>query len=129
MERPYSLLLAGDQVRLAPLYEIASAIPYGMHERILRFAMKIGGDDRVFPQCNPWPGAARDLGLDAGALVGRLSELAGVAPDAFADAVSPPDIVALDRNLPGKLLDLVAVRAARCRTLLEPAASSTEPTT
>ncbi len=24
----YSLLLAGDQVRLAPLYDIASALPY-----------------------------------------------------------------------------------------------------
>ena len=27
----YSLLLAGDEVRLAPLYDIASALPYGMH--------------------------------------------------------------------------------------------------
>jgi hypothetical protein len=43
----YSLLMAGDQVRLAPLYDIASALPYGMHERKLRFAMKLGGDYRA----------------------------------------------------------------------------------
>lgn len=122
----YSLLLAGDQVRLAPSYDIASALPCGTHERKLRFAMKIRGDYGVFPLRNPWPGAARDLGLDAGALVGRAHELTDVAPDTFADAVSAPDIVALERGLPGKLLDLVADRAARCRRLLEPTASGTE---
>ena len=31
----YSLLLAEDQVRLAPLYDVASALPYGIHERKL----------------------------------------------------------------------------------------------
>ncbi len=122
----YSLLLAGDQVRLAPVYDIASALPYGMHERKLRFAMKLGGDYRVFLQRNPWPQAARDLGLDEGELADRVSELVDVAPDAFADSVSAADIVALDRGMPGKLLDVVADRAARCRSLIEPAASSTE---
>jgi serine/threonine-protein kinase HipA len=122
----YSLLLAGDQVRLAPLYDIASALPYGMHERNLRFAMKLGGDYRVFLQRNPWPRAARDLGLDEGEVADRVSKLAGVTPDAFADAVSAADIVALDRGMPDKLLDLVADRAARCRSLIEPAASGTE---
>ena len=122
----YSLLMAGDQVRLAPLYDIASALPYGMHERKLRFAMKLGGDYRVFLHRNPWPQAARDLGLDEGELADRVSKLADVAPDAFADSVSAADIVALDRGLPGKLLDLVADRAARCRSLIEPAARGTE---
>ena len=40
----YSLLLSGGDVRLAPLYDIASALPYDKHERELKFAMKIGGD-------------------------------------------------------------------------------------
>jgi len=121
----YSLLLAGDQVRLAPLYDIASALPYGTHEHKLRFAMKIGGEYGVFLRRNTWPSAARDLGVDAGALVDRVNELASVAPDALADALSAPDIVALDRGLPVKLLDLVADRAARCRELLKPATSTT----
>jgi len=63
-------------VRLAPLYDIASALPYGTHDKELRFAMKIDGDYRVFPYRNPWPDAARDLGLDAAALVARVRELA-----------------------------------------------------
>jgi serine/threonine-protein kinase HipA len=115
----YSLLLAGDQVRLAPLYDIASALPYGAHERKLRLAMKIGGDYRVFPQRNTWAAAALDLGLDVEALMTRLCELAAMAPDAFADAAKAADVVTLGRDLPGKLLDLVVDRVIRCRRLAE----------
>ena len=114
----YSILLAGNQVRLAPLYDIASALPYGTHERKLRLAMKIGTSYDVYLQRNRWPDAARDLALDAEALVERALELTRIAPDAFADAVSAPDVVALRRELPGRLLDLVAGRARRCLELL-----------
>ena len=120
----YSLLLAGDQVRLAPLYDVASALPYGTtHERKLRFAMKIGGDYRVYPHRNTWPAAARELGVDAAAMIDRVRALASVAPEAFAGAVREPDVVALSRELPGRLLDLVADRAARCARLLRSTAT------
>jgi serine/threonine-protein kinase HipA len=115
----YSLLLADNQVRLAPLYDIASALPYGTREKKLRFAMKIGGDYRVFPYRNPWPDAARDLGLDAAALVARVRELASLAPDVFADAAEAPEVRELDRPLSGRLVDLVSARAARCLRLIE----------
>jgi len=115
----YSVLLAADQVRLAPLYDIASALPYGTHEQRLRMAMKIGGDYRVFSNRNTWPAAAKDLGLDANLLVDRARELAAVAPDAFADAGRSPDVDALGRPLPTRLVDLVTERAARCRRLLD----------
>jgi len=55
----YSLLLAGPEARLAPLYDIASALPYGTHERELRLAMKLGGDYYVYPHRNPWPGCSQ----------------------------------------------------------------------
>ncbi len=115
----YSLLLAGDQVRLAPLYDIASALPYGAHERKLRFAMKIGGDYRVYPQRNTWPAAAREMGLDNEVLLSRVLELAEVASDAFADASKSPEVTILKRDLPGRLVDLVADRVTRCTELLE----------
>lgn len=117
----YSLLLAQDQVRLAPLYDVASALPYGTHETKLRLAMKIGGDNGVFPARNTWPGASRDLGLDADVLLARVLELGARAPDAFADAAKQPDVVALERPMPGRLVDLVAERATRCMRLIEPA--------
>jgi serine/threonine-protein kinase HipA len=115
----YSFLLADNQVRLAPLYDVASALPYGTHEKKLRLAMKTGADYRVFPYRNTWPDAARDLGLNAGALVARARELAHLAPGAFAEAAEAPAIRELDRPLPGRLLDLVSARASRCLRLIE----------
>jgi serine/threonine-protein kinase HipA len=114
----YSLLLAGRTVRLAPLYDIASALPYGTHERKLRLAMKIGGSYDVYPRRNTWPAAARELGLDPGALLDRVRELCERAPDAFADAAKASEVVALARALPSALSALVGDRAARCAKLL-----------
>jgi hypothetical protein len=56
--------------------------------------------------------------LDTDELVGRVLELAAAAPDAFADAARAPDVVDLNRDLPNRLADLVADRAALCRHLL-----------
>jgi len=114
----YSLLISGSQVRLAPLYDVASALPYDMHEKKSRFAMKIGGDYQVYPYKNPWPLAARELGLDEEALRLRVQELLMVAPQAFADSAKTPDVLTLDRRLPVKLVDLVAERAHRCLSVL-----------
>jgi serine/threonine-protein kinase HipA len=114
----YSVLLSGPQVRLAPLYDVASALPYGAHEKKLRFAMKIGGDYDVYPRYNRWPAAARELGLDPARLVDRVRELATAAPDALSAAASEPDVKALARPLPAKLVDLVAERARRCSELV-----------
>ncbi len=114
----YSLLLANGQVRLAPLYDVASALPYDLHEKKLRLAMKIGGDYRVFPWRDAWPKAAEDLGLDPERTIDRVAELAARAPDALADAASAPDVTALGRPLPGRLVDLVAERVRRCVAIL-----------
>lgn len=120
----YSLLLAGPETRLAPLYDIASALPYGSHERRLRLAMKLGGDYRVHPHHNPWPRTARELDLDPAWLVDRVRELAAVTPDTFADAAAVPEVIALERALPARLLDLIADRAQRCEQLLADGAPS-----
>jgi serine/threonine-protein kinase HipA len=114
----YSLLLAGGDVRLAPLYDVASALPYGTHERKLRFAMKIGGDYRVYPYHNTWKAAAQDLGVDPNAALDRVLALTERAPDAFAEAVATPEVAALNRPLPARLVDLVSDRAERCKAIL-----------
>jgi serine/threonine-protein kinase HipA len=115
----YSLLLSGSQVRLAPLYDIASALPYGDHEKKLRLAMKIGGDYHLNPYRNRWPAAAQDLGVDADELGARVRELAAMAPDAFADAARDQDIALVGSDLPGRLTTLIAERVPRCVQLLD----------
>jgi serine/threonine-protein kinase HipA len=112
------MLLSGPQVRLAPLYDVASALPYGAHEKKLRFAMKIGGDYDVYPRYNRWPAVARELGLDPDRLTDRVRELAATAPDAVSAAAAEPDVKALARPLSAKLVDLIAERARRCSALI-----------
>lgn len=110
----YSLLLVGNHVRLAPLYDVASALPYGTHERQLRLAMKVGGDDRVLPQRNNWPAAADELGLEADDLLARVAELGELLPAAFCGAASAPEVAALDSRMPDRLVELVTERSRRC---------------
>lgn len=114
----YSLLIAGGDVRLAPLYDIASVLPYGTDERKLRFAMKLGDDYGVYPRRDPWRKLAAELAVDPDATVGRVRALVERAPDAFAEAARSRDIVRLRRPLTRRLVDLVADRAARCGRLL-----------
>ncbi len=114
----YSVLLAGRQVRLAPLYDIASALPYGEHEKALRFAMKIGGDYRVYPYRSTWPAAAAELGLHTDALLARVVSLMDRVPEAFAAAAADPGVAALDSAMPSRVAELVADRVARCRRVI-----------
>jgi serine/threonine-protein kinase HipA len=112
----YSILLAAAERRLAPLYDIASALPYRRPQRDLRLAMRLGSDYRVMPRRNPWPRVARDLGLDVDAMNERVRALASIAPNAFSDSARARDVSQLRRPLPARLVDLVA---SRSRSLLQ----------
>lgn len=114
----YSLLLSGGEVRLAPMYDVASALPYGIHERKLKFAMKVGGHHDVVPYPAAWARAAHEMDIAKEIAYSRIHELATVAPDAFADSAANADIVALKSDLPDKLVDIIAERAARCIKLM-----------
>ena len=115
----YSLLLAGADVRLAPLYDVASALPYNIHEKKMRLAMKIGGHYEVVNYSNPWPRAAKDFGVDYDELQNRVVSLATRTPDAFADAAAEPEVAALKRDLAVRLHERVTGRVSRCLALFE----------
>ncbi|MGH7876576.1 MAG: HipA domain-containing protein [Candidatus Dormibacteraceae bacterium] len=113
----YSLLLSGGQVRLAPLYDIASALPY-LHEKNARMAMKVGRDYALYNYRNPRPRAAAQLQVDEEWLCDRVLELATLAPDAFSGAANQSEFAQLGRPLPQRLIGLVAERAVSCQRLL-----------
>lgn len=115
----YSLLLASGQVRLAPLYDIASSLPYGTHERKLRFAMKIGGDYAVEPSRNTWGRAAAELRIDQRKALARVRELSEIVVGAFSASAADPDVAGLHRELPSRLVQMIADRAARCARVLD----------
>lgn len=81
----YSLLIgAGGQCRLAPLYDLASALPYtALPIQKLKLAMKIGGKYRVRDiGRHQWEKLAGELGLDAALVSSMARDLAVRVPDA-----------------------------------------------
>lgn len=92
----YSLLLDGNQVRLAPLYDVASALPYDprSHDSDLHSAaMAIGGERRFGAVTRRnWERLAGRTGIDADRLLARVGELGSQIPEALAAALDsvPP---------------------------------------
>ena len=86
-----SLLHAGGGgVRLAPLYDLASALPYfHMEERGLKLAMRIGGEYRLANiDGRRWRNLAAELRLDGDETVARIASLASRLPDAVLEVVA-----------------------------------------
>ena len=116
----YALLLSAGQVRLAPLYDIASALPYpGLHVPKLHLAMKIGGEYQLSIIAERhWSRLANAISLDPSAVLDRIAELATRAPDVFAQAARSPEVTGLDNPLPARLVEAVNDRAEHCRRLV-----------
>jgi serine/threonine-protein kinase HipA len=118
----YGLLLSGNQVRLAPLYDLASFLPYDDSKgHGIGLAMKLGGEYRLrrTDRSGAWEKTADEIRVDRTRAVDRVRELARGIPAAFALAISEESVTALGSDLPARLLDLVAARAALCTKLLE----------
>jgi serine/threonine-protein kinase HipA len=115
----YSLLLLGTEVRLAPFYDVASALPYdSVPEQKMRLAMKFGTGYKVNPGSSPWARLAADLQLPEDEVRGRAAKVLANAPDAFSIAAADPGVRSLESSLPPRLTDLVAARAKRCAKYL-----------
>jgi serine/threonine-protein kinase HipA len=116
----YSLLIGAEgRARLAPLYDIASILPYDFDLQRVRLAMKVGGAYRL-RDIGPlqWRRLATDLRLDPGKLIDRIREMAAMLPDHLADSRTAAGAEGLDHPLMAKLSDTLVARAMRCHDLL-----------
>ncbi len=81
-------ILPNGDVRLAPLYDLASGLPYDTETVDRRLALSIGGERRIDRiHAAQWARAARELGVPEDALRHRAGELVAGFPDAFHDAL------------------------------------------
>ena len=109
----YSLLLSGHQVRLAPLYDVASALPHLDHPRKARMAQKIGGEHRAwFIQRRHWERMARSLGLGSDEAHARITALAERLPDALADVAGESHLTVDEQRIAGTIRDEISRWAA-----------------
>src|SRR5699024_7155028 len=89
----YSLVLRGQQVRLAPLYDIASLAPHVRYPPKAKLAQKVGGAyvaGRIGER--NWERLAKEARLDPDETVHRVRRLAEQVPDAIRDAAVSLDL-------------------------------------
>ncbi|HEY3776807.1 MAG TPA: type II toxin-antitoxin system HipA family toxin [Rhizomicrobium sp.] len=120
--RNYSLLIAPDQrVRLAPLYDVASILPYDEFDlRKAKMAMKIGGEYRLHAiGVRQWRKLASEVRIDGDRLILQLREMARLLPDSLSDVRNKAIEDGLDHPLVGRLAERLAARIAACARGLE----------
>ncbi|HMR49719.1 MAG TPA: type II toxin-antitoxin system HipA family toxin [Arachnia sp.] len=85
--RNFAVLLDGDNIRLAPAYDVATALPYGTQNGRRLGSMSIGGSfDLNEIGATHWLRLGDEVGVDGEKLASRAKEIAAAAPDAFRDA-------------------------------------------
>ncbi|MET3973586.1 serine/threonine-protein kinase HipA [Bradyrhizobium sp. JR7.2] len=117
----YSLLLAGGpHVRLAPLYDIASILPYDdLDLQKIKLAMKIGGDYKLSQiSLRDWQKFARETRLDADKVIAGLISMVEQLPDIVAAVRKQAQKDGLDNAIIGRLAEHLIARAGQCRRLL-----------
>lgn len=116
----YAMLIAGGgQARLAPLYDMASALPYDFDFKKLRMAMKIGG---VYPLANigprQWTKFAAEVRAPVKEVMSQCLALTERLPEAAFSAAAKVRAEGLEHPIIGRLADLWTERAKRCRNLI-----------
>ncbi|WP_426420851.1 type II toxin-antitoxin system HipA family toxin [Bradyrhizobium genosp. A] len=117
----YSLLLAsGPTVRLAPLYDIASILPYNDVEfQKMKLAMKIGGEYKLSQiGAREWQKFARETRLDADKMIAGLNSLAELLPDNVTDVCATAEAEGLDNTIIKRLATKLIDRAKECQRVL-----------
>lgn len=120
--RNFSLLIGtGGNARLAPLYDLASALPYpGHYAPRLKLAMKIGGESRLgYIQVRHWERFAAQVGLPPDEVLGICKSVAAETPDRFADVVAAARSEGLDHPIVERLKENIASHASACLDRLQ----------
>jgi serine/threonine-protein kinase HipA len=116
----FSLLLSGRSVRLAPLYDLASILPYDEFDlRKVKLAMKIGGEYKLgHIALRQWQKFARETRVDADKVVEILTRMAGQLPDEVNAARRRAREEGLDEAIIERLAAQLVERAVQCRRML-----------
>ena len=116
----YSVLLSGRNVRLAPLYDVASILPYdqfNVHK--LKLAMKIGGEYKLSQiGLRQWRKFARETRVEADQLIELLASMAKQIPDEMSAIRARAHEEGLNASIIGRLTTQFIERAGECHTLL-----------
>jgi serine/threonine-protein kinase HipA len=116
----YSLLLGASTVRLAPLYDVASVLPYGDFDlRKMKLAMKIGGEYKLSQiGRRQWQKFAREMRIDFDELIDDLRNMAKRLPDEANAVLARVRKEGLVHDIAERLTSHLIERAGQCQRLL-----------
>jgi serine/threonine-protein kinase HipA len=117
----YSVLIGAEgRVRFAPLYDIASILPYkGMNIMKAKLAMKIGGSYRLWQiRTSQWKKLAAGLRIDPDLLISQIAQLAELVLEHAHTVASRIQKEGLSHPLIPKLAYAVEARAKQCHRSL-----------
>lgn len=117
----YSLLISsGPRIRLAPLYDVASILPYEQFDlRKVKLAMKIGGQYQLHDiGIRQWQKLAKEARIDADELIERLRTIAQRLPDEVSAICATAREEGLKQPVIDRLASELAKRADECRKTL-----------
>jgi len=118
----YALLLGSEsRVRLAPLYDLASALPYpGVRPIGLKIAMKIGGEYGLRNiAARHWRRLATEVRQNPEALLGKLRVTAEAMPDHISHIQQLAKGDGLLHPIVDRLSEKLIARAKECGRLLK----------
>ena len=117
----YSLLISGEPgVRLAPLYDVASILPYDEFDiQKVKLAMKVGGEYRLRDiGLRQWQKLARETRFDGDELITALRTMARQLPDQVSAARARAHEEGLDKPIIARLAAALTERALACQKAL-----------
>jgi serine/threonine-protein kinase HipA len=120
----YALLIgAQTRVRLAPLYDVASVVPYqDINIDRVKLSMKLGGEYRLRNiSLYHWRRLAQELHVDPDATIQRVDDFARHLADHVPDIRRRMTEEGLTHPIIARLADALTARAAACRAILRPA--------
>jgi serine/threonine-protein kinase HipA len=121
----FSLLLSDRRVRLAPLYDVASILPYDEFDlQKIKLAMKIGGEYKLNQiGLRQWQKFAREMRIDATELIESLVAMAKQLPDDVNAARARGREEGLKETIIDRLATQLVKRAGECQRMLESASA------
>jgi len=120
----YALLIgAQTRVRLAPLYDVASVVPYqDINIDRVKLSMKLGDEYRLYNiSLYHWRRLAQELHVDPDATIQRVDDFARHLADHVPDIRRRMTEEGLTHPIIARLADALTARAAACRAILRPA--------
>lgn len=117
----YSLLIAGGgRVRLAPLYDVASILPYEFDAMRIRLAMKVGDKYRIRDiSARSWEKLSEALNLDPAQTMTQVGEIARRIGDHVQSIGAAMRAEGMDHPIVERLVDRISAHAKKSATLFK----------